>query len=91
MSRGTFAVPEHARAAWDHMHRQIIATGPTPCADVTVRDEWTGTPAEQRSAADACLDCLVLEQCLDYALTADEDTGIWGGLTPAERSKRGAA
>lgn len=32
-----------------------------------------------------CADCPVRQACLDYALDAREDFGIWGGLTEIER------
>ncbi|MFW0787678.1 WhiB family transcriptional regulator [Gordonia sp. CPCC 206044] len=32
-----------------------------------------------------CLSCPVRERCLRYALDVDEEQGIWGGLSPAER------
>jgi WhiB family redox-sensing transcriptional regulator len=34
-----------------------------------------------------CLRCPVLAECTDYALTADERYGVWGGLTAAERDR----
>ena len=39
-----------------------------------------------------CGSCRVVEQCRQYALTAGEQFGIWGGLTAAERGEhpRGA-
>lgn len=80
-------VPEHARAEWNAMHEQILRTGPTPCAGPD-RDHWTGTPAQQARAADQCLDCPALDACLAYARAADERTGVWGGLTPSERTLR---
>ena len=32
-----------------------------------------------------CAACAVSSQCLAYAVTADEPSGIWGGLGPRER------
>ena len=32
-----------------------------------------------------CARCPVRAQCLEYALSAGEDHGIWGGLTPQQR------
>lgn len=34
-----------------------------------------------------CRECPVILDCLDYALENDEQFGIWGGMTPKERSK----
>ncbi|PZP17071.1 MAG: hypothetical protein DI611_03910 [Brachybacterium faecium] len=91
MSGNTFAVPAHALDAWESLHRQILDTGPTPCAGAG-RDRWTGTEQQQRTAADACMDCAVLRQCAAYADTADEREGTWGGYTARERQiRRGGA
>jgi WhiB family redox-sensing transcriptional regulator len=32
-----------------------------------------------------CAECPVEPDCLQYALTAKEDYGVWGGTTPRER------
>ncbi|MGP5641680.1 WhiB family transcriptional regulator [Brachybacterium tyrofermentans] len=90
MSGNTFAVPAHALGAWEEMHEQILATGPTPCAGPD-RDDWTGTARQQALAANSCLDCPVLEACAQYAVTASEADGVWGGMTVAERTSWGAA
>lgn len=89
MTRGSFAVPTHARPAWDELHERITSTGPTPCSGAD-RDDWLGTPAQQDRAARACFDCRALEQCALYAVTAPEPEGVWGGLTPAERKRKTA-
>lgn len=34
-----------------------------------------------------CQDCPLKEQCLEYAITAKEHYGIWGGLDPSERAQ----
>jgi Transcription factor WhiB len=45
-----------------------------------------GTQAKQ-----VCAQCPVRAECLDYAITADEKHGIWGGLNRAERQRAGQA
>jgi WhiB family redox-sensing transcriptional regulator len=48
----------------------------------------TGPAIEQIEAAKAvCRECLVREQCLEYALETNQDSGIWGGLSEEERRK----
>jgi WhiB family redox-sensing transcriptional regulator len=47
---------------------------------------------EEREAREArakriCLDCTVLDDCLEFALRVREPHGIWGGLTEAERRR----
>ncbi len=46
----------------------------------------TGEALEHVERAKAiCRRCPVQEECLDYALAANEQSGIWGGATEAER------
>ena len=35
-----------------------------------------------------CAGCPVKQQCLSYAFETDQRDGIWGGLTPAQRTRR---
>jgi WhiB family redox-sensing transcriptional regulator len=47
-------------------------------------------PSARRHEAEAkriCVQCPVLEECLSWALEAREPWGVWGGLTPQERSQ----
>ena len=37
------------------------------------------------AAKSICAACPVLAQCLDFALEARQDYGVWGGLTEDER------
>ena len=32
-----------------------------------------------------CSECLVTDDCLDFALETNQDSGIWGGLSEEER------
>lgn len=32
-----------------------------------------------------CAECKVTEECLDFALASNQDSGIWGGLSEEER------
>jgi len=46
----------------------------------------TGAAVEQTEAAKAvCAACPVQPECLEYALVTNEQAGIWGGATEAER------
>ena len=40
---------------------------------------------ERKLALEICARCPVKKQCADYALTAREPFGIWGGTTPSDR------
>ena len=42
---------------------------------------------ETLAAKRMCAKCEVKEECLQYALDAPHDNGIWGGTTPRERFK----
>ena len=43
-----------------------------------------------RPAKEVCARCLVRGECLEYALAEGLKQGIWGGLSPQERSVRHA-
>jgi WhiB family redox-sensing transcriptional regulator len=34
-----------------------------------------------------CADCIVRQQCLEFAMRTREPAGIWGGTTPEERGR----
>ena len=36
-------------------------------------------------AKQVCSECIVSEDCLDFALDTNQDSGIWGGLSEEER------
>lgn len=41
--------------------------------------------AERRLAIKICSECPVQKLCADYALTAREPYGVWGGTVPSDR------
>ena len=46
----------------------------------------TGTALTQiERAKQVCSECTVRVDCLDFALTTNQDSGVWGGLTEEER------
>ena len=46
----------------------------------------TGTALVQiEKAKQVCFECTVRVECLDFALTTNQDSGIWGGLSEEER------
>lgn len=42
---------------------------------------------DHTEAKEVCRDCPVAEECLHYAIAAGETHGVWGGMTPRERSR----
>jgi WhiB family redox-sensing transcriptional regulator len=47
-----------------------------------------GNRAQIDEAKAACRACPLREQCLEWALSQDDDPwGVWGGTTPPERKK----
>jgi WhiB family redox-sensing transcriptional regulator len=48
----------------------------------------TGPAIEQIENAKAvCAECEARKPCLEYALTSNQDSGIWGGTSEEERRK----
>lgn len=47
--------------------------------------EDVGYQAERRLAMKICSECPVQKLCADYAMTAREPYGIWGGTLPSDR------
>lgn len=46
----------------------------------------TGPAAAQTAVAKSiCADCTVRVECLDFAVTTNQEFGVWGGLTEDER------
>ena len=56
--------------------------------DLFFPEDWD-VGSERRNvislAKSYCEVCPIRSQCLEYAITAKEEFGIWGGLTPQER------
>lgn len=48
---------------------------------------YQATGPQVMEAKAICRTCPIAADCLQYALQAGEDEGIWGGLTPSERRR----
>ena len=50
---------------------------------------WPENPSDSciPVAVAICFQCPVVNKCLEYAITAQEREGIWGGTTPRERAE----
>jgi WhiB family transcriptional regulator, redox-sensing transcriptional regulator len=61
------------------------------CRGTANRDIFFPTRNEGPNGAEAaksvCEGCPVRVECLEYALEAEEEFGVWGGTTPAERRR----
>ena len=52
----------------------------------------TGVAVEEIEAAKSlCQTCPVREQCLEFAMVANQEAGIWGGMSEEERRKMRSA
>jgi WhiB family redox-sensing transcriptional regulator len=49
--------------------------------------DWTTRQAQIKGAKELCLECPVMMLCAEYAVTANEPTGVWGGLSTNDREK----
>lgn len=46
---------------------------------------FPSSEADARLALNVCARCRVVDECLDWAMTHNEDEGVWGGLTEGQR------
>lgn len=52
-----------------------------------VPEDWSDDGPRNVDAAVWCMRCPVRDLCGDYAITAREPWGVWGGMTASERRK----
>jgi len=57
------------------------------CRGLDVNVFYPASEAEAGSAKAICAICVVRDACLEHALVAREDEGVWGGLTWDERRR----
>jgi WhiB family transcriptional regulator, redox-sensing transcriptional regulator len=55
--------------------------------DLFFGDSGDSPLADVRQAKKLCSTCPVQLECATYALEADEDFGVWGGLSSLDRKK----
>ncbi|MFE5895867.1 WhiB family transcriptional regulator [Streptomyces sp. NPDC056488] len=63
----------------------MIANG--LCAETDPESFFPERGGTTRPAKKVCGACDVRAECLEYALTHDEQFGIWGGLSEKERRR----
>lgn len=92
MSAGT--APSVAAPTWktarhrgsDHWRQRAACRDSDPHLFFPIGD--SGPAAAHAEAAKAvCRQCPVRVDCLEYALTSNQDAGVWGGATEEERRK----
>jgi hypothetical protein len=75
-------------------HELIIAVAdqkdPVPCVidPEPYTSDWSSRKnASADSANDLCIDCPLMQQCLEFGLANEESYGIYGGTLPRDRIK----
>ena len=73
------------------LQKEIEEAPVIPPCQTTDPDIWFGVndnkTAFYKTAKKLCSMCPVQNTCAEYALTAHEPEGVWGGLTPEERRR----
>ena len=77
--------------AYIELAKAIAKNGTPECAETDPEafyPNWgEGASIETRVAKQLCSRCPVKDECLNYALIANEPFGIWGGMTTDERKR----
>lgn len=58
------------------------------CAETDAELFFPDTGGSVESAKRMCARCPIREACLEYAFAVGDDTGVWGGMSAAERRAR---
>ena len=92
MDAPAWLIPPKALAEWLRLAAVLEEAGAVPCRESDAEAWWPDRkqldgPAA-RMAVQACWRCPARVACEDYALSANESEGLWGGLTPDERRER---
>lgn len=70
----------------DHWRSRSICRDSNP--DLFFPIGTTGQALEQIEAAKAiCAECPVRQECLEFALATNQESGVWGGTTDEERRR----
>lgn len=79
-----------AERLYIQLRDDIEKSSSIPPCQVTDPELWFGQSGENRLdyklAKQFCTRCPVVDVCLAYALEANELEGVWGGLSPSERT-----
>ena len=81
---------EAASSKLQALHEAIEEQGSVACQnfpdEMYEEEDNADSRAMQHIIKKICGDCPLRFMCLDYAMTAREQYGIWGGLTTRERN-----
>ena len=79
--------PHHARLLWGAggWRRRAACRGMGPALFFPAGERDAEAVAQVAAAKEVCAGCGVRLHCLAYALAANPDDGVWGGLSPSER------
>jgi WhiB family redox-sensing transcriptional regulator len=64
----------------------LVVRTPLPCRENP--DAWHADRTTGEDAGRLCEGCLALAECRAYGLSDSRLSGVWGGLTEAERRRR---
>ena len=82
---------EAASSKLQALHEAIEEQGSVACQnfpdEMYEEEDNADSRAMQHIIKKICGDCPLRYDCLDYAITAREQHGIWGGLTTKEREE----
>lgn len=69
------------------MNTRIPDWADAACRTMPVSLWYSNRSFEMQEASTICKRCPIRQVCLDYAIEASEEYGIWGGLTPSQRRR----
>ena len=86
-----FSRTQHDWLLWQELQKAIDeAPVQVPCTsypDLFFGDDSNSPVADVRIAKRMCQRCPIRLQCAVYGVEAEEEFGVWGGLSPLDRKK----
>ena len=79
-------LPRPVAEVWDWQLRANCREADSEVFFHPEHERGDGKQRREERAKAACRSCPVLEPCRQHALSVHEPYGIWGGMTPRERS-----
>jgi WhiB family transcriptional regulator, redox-sensing transcriptional regulator len=78
VSATTFPTPDTLASDW---------RADAACREIDIDVFFAVDEASQREAIAICEACPVRAECLEYAITAREQYGVWGGVREQDRKR----